>query len=594
MLDRELVYAAIADMRENREQHDAIHEMQHCVVLAGPGSGKTKTLTAAIARALLDDVFEPRGVACITYNNECALELEGRLAKLGIEPSSRIFIGTVHGFALSQVISPYARCVLPELPPIFRVATEAERRGIVEDAYKTIFGSAGDPHQMWRFAVEKRLRQVNRDAPSWRGRNPELARFVEEYERQLHAQGLIDFDDMPLLAYRMIAKHRWIAEALEARFPVLFVDEYQDLGHALHELVLKLCFDGRMRLFAVGDVDQSIYAFTGANPQLLAGLAERPDVKTYRLRFNYRSGTTIINASMAALGEDRGYVAPNGTSTGVVEFRAHSGDTQDQARDIAENLVPQLIERGFAPEEIAILYREASLGSDMALALAWMNLPFVRADNQALVKRSSRLARFVEACARWVTGGWKEANPLFRRLADEAVNLVKGPYATNDERHAVHLQLIEFLQKSIGVDETAHLWLIRLRDTLITPWAQSAADLTEDWKTIDLMIERTASSSPNENMPLAHLGGRIEGGGRINLSTLHSAKGREFDAVILFAMNSDVIPSWRDRTPEAVKEARRLFYVGVTRPRKELHVCFRAKQNSPWVKELFDRLHPSS
>jgi DNA helicase-2/ATP-dependent DNA helicase PcrA len=103
--------SAIDELSANPEQLAAVQETGHCVVLAGPGSGKTKTLTTAMARTLAEDVADPRGVACITYNNECAIELETRLARLGVATGDRAFIGTVHGFALSQVIAPYARCV---------------------------------------------------------------------------------------------------------------------------------------------------------------------------------------------------------------------------------------------------------------------------------------------------------------------------------------------------------------------------------------------------------------------------------------------------------------------------------------------------
>jgi DNA helicase II / ATP-dependent DNA helicase PcrA len=131
MSDRRLVDLAIAELAKNREQCEAVQERGHCIVIAGPGSGKTKTLTTAIARALLEDTTEPRGIACVTYNNECAIELENRLAKLGVEPNDRVFIGTVHSFALSQVLAPYARCVQCGLPSDFRVATRAEIRATV-------------------------------------------------------------------------------------------------------------------------------------------------------------------------------------------------------------------------------------------------------------------------------------------------------------------------------------------------------------------------------------------------------------------------------------------------------------------------------
>ncbi|HOV87813.1 MAG TPA: UvrD-helicase domain-containing protein, partial [Syntrophobacteraceae bacterium] len=128
MADRRLLNAAIQEIRGNLEQLEAVFEGGHCVVLAGPGSGKTKTLTIAMARALLEDVREPRGIACITYNNECAIELETRLSRLGVEPGERVFIGTILSFALTQVILPYARCAMPEIATGIRVANRSECR----------------------------------------------------------------------------------------------------------------------------------------------------------------------------------------------------------------------------------------------------------------------------------------------------------------------------------------------------------------------------------------------------------------------------------------------------------------------------------
>jgi DNA helicase-2/ATP-dependent DNA helicase PcrA len=277
-------------------------------------------------------VAEPRGIACLTYNNECSLELETRLARLGIAPSDRVFIGTVQGFALSHVMAPYVRCVLPELRPDFRIATRSECRQSIETAYGEVLGDGGNPYDRWRFAETKRRRDVDRTQPVWRGRNPELADFIEAYEADLRRRGLIDFDDMPLIAFRMIQAHSWIQQSLQARFPILCMDEYQDLGHALHELVLKLCFDAGVRLFAVGDADQSIYAFNGANPELLIGLTKRPGVRVISLRFNYRCGTKIITASMAALAEECGYEASDGTADGIVLFRGMDGDLDAQAK----------------------------------------------------------------------------------------------------------------------------------------------------------------------------------------------------------------------------------------------------------------------
>lgn len=579
---------ALADLARNPEQTAAVHERGHCVVLAGPGSGKTKTLTTAMAYALSEDVVEPRGVACITYNNECAIELETRLAALGVQSSDRSFIGTVHSFALTQVIMPYARCIPGLLPEGFRVASRDESRAAVEVAYANVFNDQFDPHARWKFAEQKRRRQVDRSLPDWRGRNVELADFIEAYEAELRCRGLIDFDDMPLIAFRMIKEQAWIRAALRARYPILFVDEYQDLGHALHELVLLLCFDGGIRLFAVGDADQSIYGFTGANPDLLQSLIVRADVREIRLRFNYRSGTKIIRASLGALGEERDYQGIDTAPEGDLFYWTVKGDLDAQASAIVDQILPALLERHPA-EEVAILYRAAWLGDKVAAVLDGKGTPYVRTDGNALIKRSSQLARLVEGCAAWVVGGWREADPPYDRLLAQAKMIVFGGRCSDSEEQMLSHQLISFLRNGINAGETTHVWLQRLCRELIDPWRAVSRHPQPEWEVCSEMVVKT-DPAQGKDMLLNIFAGRIEGSGRVTLSTLHSAKGREFDAVILFGMSADDIPNSRDKkSPNALREARRLFYVGVTRPRKELTIVYRKGSPSPWIVELYKR-----
>ncbi|PTE06485.1 ATP-dependent helicase [Mesorhizobium helmanticense] len=586
--DRPLVQA-LADLKANPEQAAAVVEKGHCVVLAGPGSGKTKTLRIAMARALIQDVPDPRGVACITYNNDCAIELETRLARLGIVPGDRAFIGTVHSFALSQVIGPYARCVPIGLPADFKVASKSQMRAAVEAAYSKSIAGSGNPHDRWKFASEKRVRDVDRTRSEWRGRNPELADFVEAYEAELRRQALIDFDDMPLLAYRMIKENGWIRDAVRARYPVLFVDEYQDLGHALHELVLLLCFEGGIRLFAVGDTDQSIYGFAGANPELLESLTRRPDVRTIRLRFNYRSGAKIIRASLGALGEERDYHGIDGAPDGDLSFWPVPYGHDNQAEAVANTIIPKLLEQGLQLGQIAVLYRAAWLGDKVAASLKEAGIPFFRTDTNALVKRSSRLARFIEGCAGWITGGWRDAEPPYARLLSQAMTLVYGRHASEREEQELSAQLMGFLSTSLGSSETTHVWLQRVARELITPWRMVARNSEQEWDVCDEMISNT-DPARDLDMPLAHFAGRTEGSGRVNLSTLHSAKGREFDAVIMYGVNASDMPSARDRqTPTSLREARRLFYVGVTRPKKHLSLVYQEHHHSPWIFELYQR-----
>lgn len=265
-------YMLAADqLRENDGQWQAYNSTGNCVILAGPGSGKTKTLTHKLARMLAEDVRPPREIACITYNNQCARELKNRLSDLGVEDGRRTRIGTVHSFCLQHIVLPYAHLTpLPKKYPI-KVASADEVERFQQKALDETIGN-----EQWGPRFDKyRRNHLDRTAPEWRSDDEETACAIEKYEALLDEQGLIDFDGMVLIGLHLVQGYKWIQRALAARFPILVVDEYQDLGHALDRIVQCLCFEVGIRLVAVGDPDQSIYGFTGAEPSLLRNLAAR-------------------------------------------------------------------------------------------------------------------------------------------------------------------------------------------------------------------------------------------------------------------------------------------------------------------------------
>jgi superfamily I DNA/RNA helicase len=315
-----LYLRASEDLRKNEGQWAAYESKGHCVVLAGPGSGKTKTLTLKLARMLAEDVEAPRGVACITYNNECARELELRLDKLGIEPAGRVFIGTVHSFSLTQIVLPNAKVAKLGLPEKFKIATRAQQRGALEDAFRKAIGGPENPQNCNNRMGVYRRSILDRSSPEWLAQDEQLARLVEAYEAELRRRDVIDFDDMPLLAVRALRENEWLQRAILAKYPILAVDEYQDLGTALHRMVMGLCFSTGIRLFAVGDVDQSIYGFTGADPSNLEKISKREDLEVVKLRLNYRCGSRIVTASGYALGEERDYRLPKVRIRGPYSF----------------------------------------------------------------------------------------------------------------------------------------------------------------------------------------------------------------------------------------------------------------------------------
>lgn len=197
-----------------------------------------------------------------------------------------------------------------------------------------------------------------------------------------------------------------------------------------------------------------------------------------------------------------------------------------------------------------------------------------------------RGARFIEACASWV-----DASPSFQRLQREAFSLVYGRNATDEEKNIISGQLMGFFRSSIGTEESTNTWLRRLLVELIEPWMLICRNVHQEWQLCSTLISRT-NPEQGLDIPLKIFAGRVDGSGRMTLSTLHSAKGREFKAVIMFGVNKNGIPSKRDlQSNKALREARRLFYVGVTRPKQYLYLVFGKNEQSPWVNDLYKRIN---
>lgn len=563
--------AAAEDLRRNEDQWTAYVSTGNCAILAGPGSGKTKTITVMIARLLAEDVHRPRRIACITYSNACVGELRSRLNRLGVEDGDRLVLSTVHSFCLTELVLPYAGMAGLDVPEPLVVAAPAQSRALFADAYRSTLGSQAPG---WFRTAADRLRRTvpDRDSDEWRGWSGRETAVIEAYEALLLDNGLIDFDGLVLAGLALVEKHAWVRRAIRAKYPVVVIDEYQDLGLPLHRIVLALIREG-VRVVAVGDPDQSIYGFTGAKPALLRSLARLRGMEAIKLKLNYRCADSIIAASKSLLTEPSDFRSHDGRQGDIRIYRLNR-NLQGQAEYALGHLVPALLKSNpsWMPGDIALLYRSLNEGTPIAQAADRLGMRYFRLDNGSPIKRT-RLTEWLTLAAQWCAGGWERGDMQLSQLLKEWRRMRRS-LRSESEQFVERKRLVATL---FGLRNSAmplRRWLQSLRDAVLDETLRAEPGLADEFDHLQALDAAASRGGALQAFTVEIFGNQGRSPDQINLMTLHSSKGLEFQAVIMTGLEAGAFPSGYDRTEEQLGEAKRLFYVGVTRARTQVHLLY--------------------
>jgi DNA helicase-2/ATP-dependent DNA helicase PcrA len=450
----------------DRYQRAALLTEANLVIVAGPGSGKTRTVVARAGYLLSTRISPLRGLATITYTNQAATELKEGLARLGVIEPERLFAGTLHSFCLAQVLQ-YARLVGAELPGLEALMSEDEAKALLQEC------AEDEGVNYWAlsevFTSLRRRLAADEDVSDHR---QDYIRAVQRYEAKCERQHIWDFEGIVLASVRLLREHPEVAAVVKARFPVVMVDEYQDLGAGLHRLVETLLEAG-VEITAVGDVDQSIYGWAGGDPEYLDALCARSDFTVRRLVTNYRCGSAVVAAAELALAQERGWHAdPNREDPGTLEFQVVDGHIQEQAVEAAQAVL-ELLEAGVAPHEVAVLLRyRLPLGPliEQQLAEAGVAVWF---DGRPTAT-TTELGRWLEAAALYamrLTPGARDAGPppfgasvLLDRL--DSLKSVAGRPRSADRRLSRVASLHRTLLRTASPTTTVQRWSQRVVDDL--------------------------------------------------------------------------------------------------------------------------------
>ena len=515
-------------------------------VIAGAGTGKTRAITHRIAYAAAIGTMDPQKVLALTFTAKAAGEMRARLRTLGVPT---VAARTIHAAALKQLLYFWPSVFGGRTPDLMTTKTgfltEAINRAGLSDTIR-----ATNRELMRDIASEIEWAKVSQVAPtdyideiSKRMQKPrvlpeQMVQIYTAYESVKKQELAIDFEDVLLLCAAMLEEEREVRERVQDQYRYFTIDEYQDISPVQQRLI-NAWLGKRNDICVVGDPAQTIYSFAGATPVFLNTFTQRfPDAEVIRLSTGYRSTPEITFAANALLrhglmGQELVAQNEHGSQPSVIGYSDEAAEVTGVLTEITE-----LLNSGTPPHEVAILARTNSQLKSVERAMQKVNLPYqVRSTERFFDRKEVRdfLSEVRKASVIPAEGqGWLDE---LRTLAQ--------PYLTGE---AID-----------GIAALLHLSRELDNDDNFTP------------KTLRGYLREVEDRVQQNNPPTMPV---------VTLATLHAAKGLEWERVFLIGASEGQLPV----SDASIDEERRLFYVGITRAKADLHISYR-KSPSPFLRE---------
>ena len=535
-------------------------------VLAGAGTGKTRALTHRIAHGVAEGKYQPEQVLALTFTTKAASEMGQRLRALGIRG---VATRTFHSAALRQLQHFWPTITggrLPDIAPSKAplIAKTLDQLSLSVDT-AVVRDLAGDIE--WRkvhaYTLEDyRLKRAELGKSLPGGLSLEVVASIHErYEQVKDEQGRIDFEDVLLGTLGMLETEQRVVDRVRAQYGVFLVDEYQDVSPLQHKL-LEVWLGSREDLVVVGDASQTIYSFAGASSSYLLEFPERyPRGTVVKLERNYRSGEHIVRAANHIMLGRPGALTLEAQGGSPEPIHRHVARTDEAEARYVATTIKGLIEEGITPDGIAVLLRFGA---------------------QSLAIESALRAEGIGVRIHGATPFFDEAHVkrALMEIRGAAVAGVQGTLVQVVEDILFGLGLQGDAPDHQGAERNRHDDLAALRAL-----AQSMPSGSTVTEFSDLLADRSGA-------------GDAPAVGAVTITTVHSAKGREWPVVFVVGLSEGMFPISYATTDDAIEEERRLFYVAVTRAQQLLHLSMaergRAEQSPRVPSRFLQSLAPAS
>ena len=605
----------------NPEQLQAVTlPAQHALILAGAGSGKTRVLTTRIAWLLQNGMVEPGGILAVTFTNKAAREMATRLAAmLPINPRM-MWLGTFHGLCNRLLRAHYRDAGLPQL---FQILDTADQLAAIKRLLKALnVDDEKFPPRELQYFINARKEEGQRPqaVEAWDDYTRQRVMLYTEYEAQCQREGVVDFAELLLRTYELLERNEPVRLHYQRRFRYILVDEFQDTNRLQYRWLRLLANEGReggATLFCVGDDDQSIYRFRGADVGNMRDFEREFNVTNLiRLERNYRSYGNILDAANAIICHNGNRLGKNlWTSQGQGEpvrvFEAF--DDKDEACWIVEE-IQALVREGASRADIALLYRSNAQSRVLEHQLFSCGIPYrvyggLRFFERQEIKHALAYLRLIAnpdddtAFARVVNFPARGIGARsLELLQDTARTFNSSLYATvphlSGKPAAVLGQFVGLIERLR--QETRQLSLPDLVGHVVHAsgmheYYQQEKEGQDRLENLDELVNAATNFTaeaggehPALVQPHGLLGDFLahasleagdhqadQGMDAIQLMTVHAAKGLEFNAVFLSGLEEGLLPHENSLLEvDGLEEERRLMYVAVTRARERLYLSF--------------------